>query len=272
MRTLFLALFITLAIRPPAVHAAELDIFIRGKRVENYDDVLRSVRENDLLRFDKKTSFEILRIHPPGGNTRVFRVRKAGVPLNYPPAILRVPKNTFWFRFLEETSSGHAPLRRAGIRVPDLLESRAGMFNLMEETPFDFYLSDLLSDSSKFSNELKEKALSALEQFARSSAPFEWIGDFRPDQLVYSASDNEWVLLDWNRWSRYVPPGPGRGQIFTPTSPYSLKHHRIYKRMSEIIEHERLKPDFSQFVDLLASGLGCVAARMKTEHLKASPQ
>jgi len=190
----------------PAVH----QLFDPTKKMAaNYESILAGqLSAGDILRFSNGTEFLLINVLGTGFTTLILEVRQMqnGQPYGEKFA-LRIPssnrlmgnslKNFRARTLINKFYDGYDLLVEQGVNVPKLYEHLSEEYNLVEKINFDLNGSDFFLKPGKFAPKLLTAAEEALYEFARSVSVFENIGDFRADQLVYVASENRWILLDW---------------------------------------------------------------------------
>lgn len=197
------------------VHARDIELFdASGERVANYDELVQGIREGDVMRFADGEAFvvesrlghgdttQVLRVHRPGAEAEAFALR---VRLSR-----RIPND-----FINMMITAHPTLEQAGVRVPRMRGNLRNQYVLMEVVPHDFdgrqflRMLDQPPGGGQARDALMGRARQAFLRFARETATVSAIGDFRPEQMVYSVANDRWTLLDWTFADRLQGPAAG---------------------------------------------------------------
>jgi hypothetical protein len=93
--------------------------------------------------------------------------------------------------------SGEAELRTAKVPIVKIYGNCENGV-LVERLPKGINLRDYLNSGHTISLAKRRKMNDDLIEFAKKTAGFESIGDFRPEQLMY-VEDRGWILFDWTR-------------------------------------------------------------------------
>lgn len=193
------------------VHANEksLQLFTeKAKFVRNYAGKLSKLAtqleknpQRVRLEFSHNTSVVVDRLLGQGGAHFIFQIADSDYVIRlrkfkYKPIVFLsfnpfVSVDTFY-----EIETGYKLLSEAGVKLPQMLDpgKNRGQFLIHEKIDFQYDYYDYLK--SEIPSELRNKMDKALLDFAKSTAQFRKIGDFKSDQLVFS-SKGEWVLLDY---------------------------------------------------------------------------
>lgn len=176
------------------------------------------------------------------GNTTTIHEVKSGENVY----ALRVPKghgnfNTFskFSNYIDAFYLGHAALETQGVSIPKINRYAKENYLLVEklnlEDSFDleaFILNEGHINASDFKN-----ALDRLADFFETMAPFKKVKDFHLNQLVYSRSDQRWILIDWTHPHELFKKINDDLPFSVEMVKYHLeKHGKIYQESSEFKE------------------------------------
>lgn len=175
----------------PFVQTAEGPEFQSG-----YEQLMSSLKPGDTLRFTDGREVRVGAFLGAGNTTAVFAVQ------DDPTRVLRVPcwdcrrpKQSKW---ITASIDGYEPLKYLGIPTVSIHEFHrdeyiiAERFHVEGSVPLDRFIAD-----PTIPKPLRKEMESRLVEFARRTAAFSMISDFRGDQLVYDAAKKDWVLFDW---------------------------------------------------------------------------
>lgn len=185
-----------------------------GKRlVADYQGNLASLRSGDRVALCEPTGgVRIVTIgRELGGGDRavVFSIREDA------EAALRLPRYPGEAKFITQTIRGARRLRRMGTAHVEIRAGMEGMWVMVERlADGDFVRYGQFSDFRE-SRSILAHRLRLLRKFALRNALYLKIGDFSPDNFVFSLSRDEWLVMDWDLshrvWDfRRVPPAAVR--------------------------------------------------------------
>lgn len=214
---LALALFFFL-FSPAAVWAgtgeaskSRLQLFdFHGNEIASYDQIINQLPLGTVLRFMDQMEYQIVGKPQEGSTTVVYKVLR--YPEGKTPFALRLPiqsgnwlslpmlisEESTWrvSEFINQTFYAFGELKRSGIRIPKVHNFVSNQYVLVEWIDFDFLLKDLIEDVDLLPLNEVNQAKQALVTFAKSTARYARLQDFRPENIAYIAAKAEWVFLD----------------------------------------------------------------------------
>ncbi len=205
---------------PAPAWAKDIELFDRpGEQTWEYDRRVAPpyAEAGDVFVFSNGARFRIESELGSGATTRVYRARQLTFAGGRPagesaPVALRVPRRSGDIigvnrhgnavrapvsAYINQTVAGHRLLDLEKVPIPELIDSLSGEYVAMELVAHDFTGEDFFLRPERISPRVLADAEEDLRRFARSTGPFTSIGDFKPDQIVYSHEERCWILLDW---------------------------------------------------------------------------
>lgn len=248
MRSFFLLVIASLL--PLSLHAETFTLFsAKNTPVENYNEIVRKLQKGDEIRFSDGVTHKLGRLLGSGNTTYVFELS------NRPTEVIRVPKIKEELRYIQATQNGYAELVRR--QVPIVTIHNPGSL--------EYIIVDKLGSNTKDFDDLvankvtplqKKEMIQGLKDFAKRTAAFAYIGDLRPDQMVYDFDKKAWIVFDWtsahfiarhddlsttadaNFFLRYLTFNLGRTEA-TPDKPEYQWIADLWRDMKEIALKER---------------------------------
>lgn len=151
----------------------------------------------DVLIFSDGSKFKIGRRLGSGSATLVFELADDPGKVIRIPMALRTEHLEDVASYITSYISGYERLRAAGVPVVRIHQSRAGEYVVVDRLSSSVRtLEDMVRDGGPEPAE-REKITRAFVDFARKTAAFSRIGDFRDDQMAYDPERGEWILFDW---------------------------------------------------------------------------
>jgi hypothetical protein len=259
IKTFISLTFFFLVVSP--CHAKDVFLFDKnGNQIENYRELIDSLRPGDILVFNHgQYRYEFRERLGSGNTTEVIKVFPQKTPKGGTmPMALRVPINkghtaysevrheTPYTKYIEFYKKGAKSLSRSGVRVPQIYDHFKDQFVLVELISPAFDLNDFLVNSPKVDQRFQNEAEDALYKFVQSTMAYERIGDFNQGQVVYDRKKKEWVLLDFTDKHKKIPILTGRQDSSSPykllrysvkdTAPeYSARAHSIIDNIDSIV-------------------------------------
>lgn len=196
----FFALFLSLF---QNTQAADIHLFKKdGKPSDDYSRQLNLAKDGDFFVFPNGKKIKMKKFIGRGNTTNIFQVEVEGKSY-----ALRLPKldaaddvlrsEDEILSFIDDTIDGYKTLNGAGLPTVKIHDAHKGQYILVDYVKPAFTLDQFLKNPALLSEEDWLLARTKLMEFAKKSAPFSNIGDFRFDQMAFDKEKNEWVLLDW---------------------------------------------------------------------------
>lgn len=178
-----------------------------GRQVENYNQLISKIKKNggDILELSGR-EYKILKYLGEGYTTIVFLTEgNKAIRLPLRSGKFKLPgtgqRPVPYTEFINFYLEGYNQLKDSGIAIPRVYEeeSRRGQYLIVEAYDIVFSLEYLLKplNSAEF-NRNKSLYLNRLLAFAKKTASFSQISDFKPDQLGWDARLRDWILLDYS--------------------------------------------------------------------------
>lgn len=234
----------------------------------DYDQLVTPafLKKGDILVYDGLDRFQFNRYLGAGNTTLVLEVQQI-FPEGKTDTIkaLRIPKSRGKLKlpgrpvgppiveFLDYTAEGYADLKKAGIEVPKIYASKKNKYILTEMISFEMDAKTYLKNRQSMDPKFVKTADDALVRFAKSTARFLEIGDFRTNQLVYDAVKAKWILLDWTTGHTRIWGPLASGHIFEEEAHFwalssNGSKNELYLAMENAIEEERFRIPGTQCV------------------------
>lgn len=238
-----------------------------GSQMEHYNTRLNSLKAGDVLSFSDGKSFEFISHLGQGYTTKVIEVKHKNTVM-----ALRLPVSNWMYRsaqsnefipypdFINAFIDHHVKINMTDI-APKIYHSLRGQYIAVEKINIEIGLDDVLLNADTLQKEQPEKLLqleTKFIEFAKKLAPLQYIGDFKPEQMVYNGE--KWILLDVLN-IEVLPNNPTLAQYkknpfhellnetlfashndFTQVKPEVLEYIEQFKnKMIRITNKERLK-------------------------------
>lgn len=226
----------------------ELQLFQAGQAKKNYVALLDHLTKAPTkILFSDGRQFQVRGELGRGGATRIYRTS---------PGALRLAAAEDQLALLGAFVRAHRTLHENGVLVPRLLgvgpqpaHTPNGVeYVWVEEVAVIFRLDEWLT-SLPFAQLQRTPAWNALEDFARSTWRFVTIGDFKPENIVWTGQ--QWLLLDWTAALTLLPsasdPGLAAQTVFwsekmeqLPRSNWRTKD-LVYAELDRQVRDERAR-------------------------------
>ena len=200
--------------------------------VPSYAEVLQKLKPGDTLVFPSQARFKVGRKLGEGGTTLILELP------DLPGLALRIPKS--WdpddpgeplsaTSFLNRTIDGASELRSHGVPMVEIDSYKRNEYVVVRKVGPHLTFEEFVEGKGEAG--VRREALSlALEDFARRTARFERIGDFKSDQVVFEPETGRWVLLDWASShmrtviSGHLDPLPAKTIFRSGMTPFFSRH------------------------------------------------
>jgi hypothetical protein len=159
--------------------------------VSNYDQIVEELDVGDTIIFSNDKSFKIEGKLGSGNLTRVFDVG-GGVAI-------RIPKMGFFNEMLHLYMEGYSVLTREKVPTIKIYEKQSldREYILAEKLPHPIVsLESLINGKVKVTPAQRSLMYDQLVAFARKTAMFNIVGDFKLDALIWRV--DHWELMDWD--------------------------------------------------------------------------
>lgn len=244
MRVLFLLWLTQISIIASAKFS-ETELYKAGVPHQNYNFLVLNLRKNDTIRFSDGSHFKIIKNLGSGGVTQIYQISEKEairIPLFKGRRHINENSDTItasWF--IDITFRGYPVLKNAGVQMIDLIP---GKYHPGEYIVVDLFKHELRLDRyiESFKKLTNPKIEQAFFEFVQSIAPFEFIDDFRLDQVHWNGQ--KWALLDWGELHYLNSEGIyGRHPLMNHL-PYLPK--RIQKIVTKAIRTKRFEIEFGK--------------------------
>ncbi len=162
---------------------------------KNYLAIVENLKPGDTVEFSNYANFKIIQKLPATTLTYFLLASDA----NGKMGLLRMARPTDHFstptQFVKATSDAAGVLDYFGVPHAQVFDHNAGEYAFVD------YVPDATAFEQAFQvpNEMElEKRIANLKRFWEAAHPFAVLGDFVLEQITYSPSRGEWILLDWS--------------------------------------------------------------------------
>lgn len=198
-KALILGLVLSLLSISP-VQAEKIVLSKNGVLVPEYDKILYLLGialEGNLICFER-TCFNLGKLLGSGNTTLVFELA------DDTGNVIRIPRARSDSAFIDATIRGSRLLFLEGVPHTEIRSFKEGRYAIVERHPEGAVsLPQAIADANENAN-LRADLERALIRFAKSTALFKKIGDFRLDQLTYDPRARLVILTDWTAWHSYA--------------------------------------------------------------------
>jgi hypothetical protein len=199
-------LFFILLISLSNVNAREVFLYDDFDQTDDYDFEMSNVSSGDILNFENgKYRYYVVRNIGHGRNSEVFEVlqispsefRERRVALRLPISSGAGDTGGLYTETLNTFVDGHGDLEKNGVRVPKLYDHVPGQFVAVEFVDSMFDFNEFLKNPSEYPDHIVKEAEEAFYKFVKEISPYNTIGDFHGEQIIYNFENKEWVLADF---------------------------------------------------------------------------
>ncbi len=169
---------------------------VTPKPIEKYDKAIKKLKKGDRIHFTDR-SFKLGKKLGEGATTVVFKLA------DFPDSAIRIPKARVvedlpGAEYLHYFVQGEKALVEHGIPHPAVKFYSPGEFIVVERIPANYSFVQFVSPKKAgIPAELHQLMKDRLVEFARRTADFAHIGDFKAEQLLFDKQRLEWILCDW---------------------------------------------------------------------------
>lgn len=195
-----------------------------------------------------KKEFKLGALLGSGRVTKVYEIEghpDRVIRLEAKPGLFEWAPKRFRDSFINQTIRNYQMLLDGGVPVAKVLDYQYDDYVVVEKIS-GIKLDSFIQNPFLFSSSERQEMENDLVDFARRTHKFVYIGDFKPDQLMYQKGRG-WVLLDWSDGSRLAEPY-NETNTFTDNFHFDLlmtnektEEHRLwYSRLFDKIRSEVL--------------------------------
>lgn len=178
-------------------YAHSVVLFTDGRLDANYCFRLAAVEVGDILVFSDSETFRTYGLLGKGLSDAIFDIGE-GKALRVPQYLFRRPPEPYVRHF----HTGYFKLKKYGVAIPEvyLEESSKKKYIVVSKENVVFKLSsfrhEIISIAARSGGAAARDLINALVEFAKTTAYFKHIADFRGDNIVWTGE--RWLLLDWD--------------------------------------------------------------------------
>ncbi|MBN1896521.1 MAG: hypothetical protein JW789_02220 [Candidatus Aenigmarchaeota archaeon] len=220
-----------------------ITLFDHGKPVDAYIKIIRNIEQGVMIKFSNGQIFTIKKVLGQGRTTRVVTVKES----EYENWAVRLNMKTNP-EYINEMLEREPELNQLGKNIVRLDERRSlkNEYCLVEILKIEFELHDYLSD---YCNLGSDEIDNYIIEFAKVSARFSFIGDFKSKQLAF-VKGRGWVLVDYTQGNRYASRVNDStlfdgvfDEFVYPEYKESMgnKWEELKNKINEVIHRERMK-------------------------------
>jgi hypothetical protein len=215
--------------RAPTLEFSQLRSELSRMSSEQQAAFMKSLPSGTKLRFGNGKVFTLGSFLGAGGSTAVYEISPAGTDVLRLP-LYNVDPSMDYLDYQKQFLDGDAVLEKYGVPKVKVLDHHGSEYIVASRLPSDVQNTDAIA---KLGENNQRRALGALKDFARRSAAFDDIGDFRLDQLHYSWENNSLVLGDWAHQTSEDADEYHR--LFNPQIPEDPKPNKLLGRYLELL-------------------------------------